>query len=128
MTTFIKLVFLLLDEIAVIALVFIILWWLGIKPPLGVIIAVALILLAVMSVFYVIIWRLLKRKPITGKEEMIGLEGKVISPLTQDGIIQVRGELWKATSIDASGIAKEEKVVVVSVEGLKLVVKRKKDT
>ena len=75
-------------------------------------------------VLYKLIAPVLKREQVTGGEGMIGLEGRVVTPLTPEGVIKVRGELWKAYSTDAS-ISADEEVIVVELEGLKLLVKRK---
>jgi len=65
-----------------------------------------------------------KKRPVTGGEGMIGLQGKVVTPLTPEGLIKVGGELWKAYSADVS-INAGEKVIVVGLEGLRLLVRRK---
>ena len=48
----------------------------------------------------------------------------VIALVVALGVIKVRGELWKAYSTDAS-ISADEAVIVVELEGLKLLVRRK---
>ncbi|AFN04315.1 nodulation protein NfeD [Pyrococcus furiosus DSM 3638] len=68
-----------------------------------------------------------RRKAATGKEEMIGSEGTVVEELNPEGMIKVRGELWKARSKDGEKIEKGEKVKVVGMEGLTLIVVRKKE-
>jgi membrane-bound serine protease (ClpP class) len=118
---------LLLDEIALVALVLYILWELGIELSPGVIIGVTVLLGICVFVIYKLIASVLKRKPMTGSEGMIGLEGKVVKPLNNDGLIQVCGELWKATSTDATTIAIDEEVIVVGIKGLKLLVRRRND-
>ena len=67
-----------------------------------------------------------KERVVTGREGMIGLQGKVVTPLTPEGVIKVRGELWKAYSTDVS-IGADEEVTVVGREGLTLLVRRKDD-
>ncbi|NJE25122.1 nodulation protein NfeD [Thermococcus sp. MV5] len=68
-----------------------------------------------------------KRKAQTGKEEMIGLSGEVVEPLAPEGMVRIRGELWKAKSKDGITINIGEKVKVVEMEGLKLIVVREKE-
>jgi membrane-bound serine protease (ClpP class) len=109
---------LLLDEIALVALVLFILWKLGVQLSPGVIIGLTVLLGICVFVLYKLIVSVLKKKPVTGREGMIGLEGKVLKPLNKDGLIQVCGELWKATSTDATTIANDEEVIVVGIEGL----------
>ncbi|MFC1999704.1 NfeD family protein [Chloroflexota bacterium] len=67
-----------------------------------------------------------RRKQVCGREGMIGLRGRVVAPLNPEGVIRIQGELWKASCTDDS-IGTDEEVVVVEIEGLRLVVKRKND-
>ena len=69
----------------------------------------------------------MKRKPLTGREGMIGLEGKAVTQLTEEGQVRVAGELWNASSSDGAAIPAGEAVVVLRMEGLKLLVRRKSD-
>ncbi|MCX7832049.1 MAG: nodulation protein NfeD [Actinobacteria bacterium] len=64
-----------------------------------------------------------RRRVVTGKEGMRGLKGKAYSDLKPDGRVFVRGEIWKAESVDGN-IEKGEEIEVVEVEGLKLIVRR----
>lgn len=68
-----------------------------------------------------------RRKAQTGREEMIGLIGEVVDALTPEGLIRVRGELWKAASKNNEKIEFGEKVRVVGMDGLKLIVVREKE-
>ncbi|AFK22976.1 putative protease ClpP [Pyrococcus sp. ST04] len=65
-----------------------------------------------------------KKKAETGKEEMIGLVGTVVEDLNPEGMIKVRGELWRAKSKFGKKIEKGERVRVVDMEGLTLIVVR----
>jgi membrane-bound serine protease (ClpP class) len=65
-----------------------------------------------------------RRKGLTGKEGMVGLVGEAESDLNPSGQVFVRGELWKAESVEGV-IKKGEEIEVVEVEGLKLKVKKK---
>jgi membrane-bound ClpP family serine protease len=62
------------------------------------------------------------KKVTTGKEGMIGLEGRVVEALNPDGLILVSGEYWKAKSVERS-IAAGEKVEILGLNGLVLKVK-----
>ncbi len=62
-------------------------------------------------------------KKVTGQEGMIGRQGRVVQPLTPDGMIIVQGERWKTKSV-ADDIKLDEKVEVVGQEGLTLRVVR----
>ncbi|MDP2729746.1 MAG: NfeD family protein [Dehalococcoidales bacterium] len=65
--------------------------------------------------------RALLRKQVVGLPHMIGTSGVVASPLTPEGLVRIKGELWVAKS--ASGEMKRgKKVIVVGQERLKLMV------
>ena len=126
MKTLLIVLFLLVDEIAVVLVVFFVLRNLGVNLPLWVLIPLLVGVAAFSVIFYRFIAPVLKKKPLTGRETMIGLEGKVVTPLTPKGYIKVRGELWKALSTDTA-INTDEEVTVVGLEGLKLLVRCKND-
>jgi len=67
--------------------------------------------------------RTLRSKPTTGREGMLGLEGRVRTALAPEGQVEVHGELWKAIGQEGE-IAVGETVVVVRVEGLRLEVRK----
>ncbi len=92
---------------------------------LRIVIIVMAVLLALFFAFgMAAVIRARKKKPETGKEEMIGLEGKVVQTLEPEGMVRIRGELWKAKSKDGERIPAGENVEVVGVEGLMLIVVR----
>lgn len=64
-----------------------------------------------------------RRKPVSGKEGMIGERGVVKSKLSPEGTVLVHGELWKAVSLSGD-IEEGERIEVVEVDGLLLKVKR----
>ena len=116
----------LLDEVVVVALVFLVLWLLGIEIPLPVTITVALLLGALVFIMHKAVIPTLHKKKITGSEGMIGLTGIVIEPLTPMGVVRVSGESWKAKSV-GDNIAVDEEVEVLELDGLTLKVSRKGD-
>ena len=63
-----------------------------------------------------------KWKSATGREELIGAQGVVVSALLEgvEGMIRIHGELWKAVS--AQTRAGRHAVRVLRIEGLKLYV------
>ena len=66
-----------------------------------------------------------RRPVITGQESLGGKTGIAMTVLDPTGQVQAAGELWTAEAVDGSGpIHKGERVEVVSVEGLRLKVKR----
>ncbi|HKY72800.1 MAG TPA: nodulation protein NfeD [Nitrospira sp.] len=63
----------------------------------------------------------LRRRPATGREEMIGLVGIARTALAPDGQLAVRGELWEAVSEEP--VSAGDQVEVTAVDGLRLRVK-----
>ena len=97
---------------------------LGIHIPLWVLIIVMLAWGAYTIITYRMGSRALRRKPVHGLAAMLGSEGKVVSPLVPEGMVRIKGELWRAKS--ASGrMDTGEEVTVVGQDGLKLVVRKR---
>ena len=65
--------------------------------------------------------RALRRRPATGREEMVGLIGIAKTALAPDGQLAVRGELWEAVS--EQPVSAGDEVEVTAVDGLRLRVK-----
>ncbi|MDO9288066.1 MAG: nodulation protein NfeD [Thermodesulfovibrionales bacterium] len=64
-----------------------------------------------------------KRKPVTGSEGLIGLKGIAGTDITNNGgMVLLRGEIWSAYSDET--MFKGEKIIVESVTGLKVKVKK----
>jgi len=63
----------------------------------------------------------MRRRPTTGREEMVGLVGIVQTALTPQGQLAVHGELWDA--ISDRPLQPGDKAEVIRVEGLRLHVK-----
>lgn len=58
--------------------------------------------------------------PTIGREWMIGELGEVVEPVDPDGVIRIRGALWKARTNRATPSPAGERVRVVALEGLLL--------
>jgi len=97
--------------------------------PGGVSMGVALSVTLPVAVLTVFLMRLVLKsrgwKTATGKEEMLGAEGVVTTPLPAqgEGMIRVHGELWRAVA--SSAVAEGTHVRVTRVDGLKLFVEPK---
>ncbi len=115
---------LLLDDVAALVLVFLVLWFLGIKVSLPIMIVIALLLGTFIFITHKVIIPSFHKKKVTGSEGMIGLEGEVIEPLMPVGVIRTKGEYWKAKAV-GENIAVGEEVEILRVDGLKLMVKLK---
>jgi len=69
-------------------------------------------------------YRASRRIPVTGSEGLVGLEGRAATDITKEGgMVRVRGEIWSADSNEI--LQKGAAVVVSSISGLKIKVKKK---
>ena len=103
-----------------------------IRSPLtsgGVSLSIALAVTLPFAALTIVLMRLVLRsrgwKASTGKEEMIGMTGIVVTAIAggangalKEGMVRVRGELWRAAAAQAA--AEGDRVRIVSVEGLTL--------
>lgn len=91
----------------------------------GLIVGAAIIL--VVSIILVI-WAIVlgqRRKVVTGVEELIGRVAEAQTVLAPKGMVLVEGERWQAR-LDSGKAEPGEEVIVTEVDGLKLVVTKKK--
>lgn len=65
------------------------------------------------------------RKKITGKEGMVGEEGKAVTDVNEDGKVYIKGVYWNASS--DKPVEKGRAVRIVKVEGLKIKVEEIED-
>jgi len=63
-----------------------------------------------------------RRKPVTGTEGLIGLEGEARTDIYQKGQVFVHGEIWQAWSDEP--VRAGERIIVEKMENLKLKVKK----
>ena len=121
-TLFIWKIFTSLLEQAV--LVAAVLWGLpliDINLPLWVLVPASIILQAYNVFSYRKSIQILGAEPIPGMSNMLGTQGETVNPLTPDGLVKIRGELWAATAANGN-IVNGRNVTVVEQSGLKLVV------
>jgi membrane-bound ClpP family serine protease len=112
-----------LEEAAIAAIV---LWGLpklGVNLPLAVLVIIMLAWLGFAVFTYRMGSRALRKKPESGLSDMLGMRGEVVKRLDPEGMVRIKGELWKAKSAGRKIEAGEE-VTVVGQEGLKLIVER----
>jgi len=109
-----------LEEAAIAVIVLLGLPNLGIHIPLWGLIPLMVAWGAYAIITYRMGSRALMRKPEIVLP-LIGIKGKVVSPLAPEGIIRIKGELWQATSV-GENIDNGEEVTVVGQGGLKLTV------
>jgi membrane-bound ClpP family serine protease len=95
----------------------------GVRLPVEVPAAVMAVWLGFCVWLFFFTTRALKLRPAGGMISMVGMTGRAAGPLLPDGMVNISGELWKATSMDGK-IKSGEEVVVTGEEGLKLKVRR----
>jgi len=111
-----------LEEAVLVAIVLWVLPYFGIHIPLWGLIILMIALAIVGYVSYRIGKLTFLLKPRVAPEA--GSEGKVVTPLTPQGYVKVQGVLWKATCFE-QGLETGDEVVVVGVDGLRLIVAAK---
>ncbi len=121
-----KVLVLLLDEAVVLVVIFLVLHFLDVQIPLLITIFVALPIGVLVFIIHIKVIPSFHWKQVTGREGMIGLQGRVVQPLTPVGAIYIQGENWKAESV-GDYIEVGKNVKVVGIEGLKLRVVRGKE-
>jgi len=113
----------LLEEAAIVVIALWGLPQLDIEIPLGVLITVMVLFLALSILLYQAGSRALRQKPVP-LSVMIGTKGKVVSPLAPVGLIKIKDELWQAESVSGKiDVGKE--VMVTGQDGLKLIVRKR---
>lgn len=118
-----KVLILMLDEVLIITAILLVLHFIGIEITLPIKIGAGVIFVVFVFIRHVAVIPSFHRKLVTGREGMIGEQGKVVKPLTPTGVITINGEYWNAKSIDGN-IEVNENVEIVGLEGLTLRVKR----
>jgi membrane-bound serine protease (ClpP class) len=89
----------------------------GVSPPV-----IAGVALALGGFFFFAMYKVFqarRRRPSTGRENLVGNVGQTRTALAPDGMVFVSGELWSAVSLDGS-IPSDRQVRIVAVNGLKL--------
>jgi len=111
-------------------IVVIVLWGLpklGLPVPFWAQIIILIVLMAAWASYSIFTFRLgtraLKRNDVVGLPNMLKLKGEVINPLTPEGLVRIHGELWIASSEEGE-LEKNTRIIVVSQDRLKLIVKR----
>jgi len=118
-----KVLVLSLDEAAVLVVIFLVLHYLNVQIPLSITIIVGLLIAVFVLIIHIKVIPSFHWKKATGREGMIGLQGRVVQPLTPVGTIYLKGENWKAEA-DSDYIEVDENVEIVGIEGLLLRVTR----
>lgn len=115
-----KAFFLLLDEMVIAAIVFVILWRLGVQIPFWAYIVAGV----ACAGLYWFLYRMLLdqgRKSPVGSDSIVGLRARCVTALDPEGLVRVQGETWKAMS-NCGAVGEGAEVTVEDVRGLMLVV------
>ena len=95
----------------------------GIHLPVGALVGIMVPWGAFSIWLFIFTSRVLRKQSEVGLPSMVGALGRVTSRLAPEGLVKIRGELWKASS-DGGDIEAGEPIVVVGERGLKLLVRR----
>lgn len=114
----------LIDDIAALALVFVILWAFHVDIPVYLLVIIGILAGIVIFIIHRAIVPSLRRRKVTGKEGMMGEVGEVAKTLKPQGVIKVRDEYWQAES-ENGNISRGEEVEIIGINGLTLKVKHK---
>jgi membrane protein implicated in regulation of membrane protease activity len=116
-----------LEEAILVAVVLWLLPLFNINIPLWVL----AILMVALAIYSYIMYRVGRSTfligPRVAAEAIIGNDGKVTKRLAPEGYVKVQGVLWKATCIE-SELEVGDEIVVVNIEGLRLIVSPKERT
>lgn len=113
-----------LEEAILVAVVLWLLPQFNVNIPLWVL-AVLMVALAIYSyIMYRVGRSTFLIRPKVAAEAVIGNEGKVTKRLAPEGYVKVQGVLWKATCSE-SELEVGDEVVVVGIEGLRLLIRPK---
>ena len=122
MRAWLKLLLLLSDEAIVVLAVLFILWKLDVHLPTALLVAIATVVAVIVFLLHWILLSELKEGRLKStNNNMIGLKGKVIMQLCPEGVVKIRGELWKAITVDVE-VEAGRQIYVTGREGLRLLV------
>jgi membrane-bound ClpP family serine protease len=114
----------LIDDAVVLVLIFLGLWYFRVKITWSIILVIALAIVAFVFIMHKAVVPSLRRRKVNGAEAMIGMIGKVTEPLQPAGTVKIKGEYWKAKSVDGE-IKIGDDVEVLRIDGLNLEVRKK---
>jgi membrane-bound ClpP family serine protease len=114
----------LLDDVIILALVFLGLWAFHVKITWPVILGVAVGIIAFIFIMHRAVIPALRKRKVTGSEGMIGMTGRVTEALKPSGTVLIKDEYWQAKSIQGN-IEIGDTVEVTGINGLRLEVKKK---
>jgi len=114
----------LIDEAALLALVFLGLWYFHVRITWTIILVIALVMLFFFFIMHKAVIPSLRRRKVAASDAMIGLTGRVTEPLDPKGMVEMKGEYWQAGTIEGK-IEIGTTVEVIGIHGLMLEVREK---
>ena len=106
----------LIDEIVFTTFFFVILPIFDLYPPFSSYLGVMAILIIKDIIIIKLIWNIIVKPPLLGKESLIGKTGFAQSDLNPRGLVRINNEFWRCETSEF--IAKGEPIVVIAVHGL----------
>lgn len=94
-----------------------------IKLSLAVVLPAAIMTAIFFTLTFSLAFKAYKRKPVTGSEGLVRMEGVAKTKIHKNGTVFVHGELWRAWSEEP--IKEGASIIVETVEGLKLKVRER---
>ena len=120
-----KLIALIADEIIVGVFLLVVLPALGMRVPVlvtGLILGILLVKDVLIAPY--VLGGGLEKRPRIGPESLVGRTAMVVEDLSPEGLVKLDGELWRARCLNGTA-RRREKVMVVKVDGTKLLVERR---
>jgi membrane protein implicated in regulation of membrane protease activity len=114
---FLAIVLSMADEAIILVIVLVVLSKIGLHIPFWAFAALSLLFV----VITLLIYRVLRKNPQLGFENMIGLNGLAVEPVGRKGTVKIDGELWAAAAKEGK-IEVGSQVIVIEQTGLKLTV------
>jgi membrane protein implicated in regulation of membrane protease activity len=114
----------LIDDAVVLGLVFLGLWLFHIQITLVLILALAAGIIVWAFIMHKAVVPAMRRRKLMGAEGMISAQGVVTVTLDPVGMVEIKGEYWKAAGVNGK-IEKGRGIEVVGIKGLTLEVKEK---
>ncbi|MBI5198398.1 MAG: nodulation protein NfeD [Nitrospirae bacterium] len=94
------------------------------KLSLAVVLPAAIMTAIFFTLTFSLAFKAYKRKPVTGSEGLVGMEGVAKTKIHKNGTVFVHGELWRAWSEEP--IKEGASIIVETVEGLKLKIRERR--
>ena len=95
-----------------------------IEPPAALMIAIMVAWAGFGTWLFIFTTGVLKKQALEGLSSMVGVRGTAAGPLDPEGMVRIKGELWRAVA-DGGKVEDGEEVTVVGENGLTLSVRKR---